>query len=446
LEKRPTKELKPSLNDGEKIRDFQRKLYRKAKQEKGFRFYVLYDKVRSMRFLREAYRRVKENRGNPGVDGVTYEQIEEAGLEEYLQEIRKELEERSYKPSPVLRIYIPKSNGKRRPLGIPTIKDRIVQMSCKMVIEPIFEADFEDSSYGFRPKRSAHQAIRVIKGHLQEGRTEVFDADIKSYFDSIPHSKLMIVIGKRISDRNVLHLIKMWLKSPILEDGKMKGGKKNKFGTPQGGVISPLLANIYLHLLDKIVTKMVGIFNRLGVKIVRYADDFVLMGNEIPDYLISKLEQILHRMELKLNKEKSKLIDARYKSFDYLGFTIRYDKDLYGRDKRYWNIIPSKKSNKKLRENIKTTLKALGNKSPEKIAYELNNKIRGWINYFTIPKVSYSQKAKRDLRYYLFKRIHRYYSRKSQRKSKLFNQKAFDVLVHKYRLIDPSKYSCVYSL
>ena len=170
------------------------------------------------------------------------------------------------------------------------------------------------------------------------------------------------------------------------------------------------------------------------------------MGNEIPDYLINKLEQVLHRMELKLNKEKSKLIDAKDKSLDYLGFTIRYDKDLYGRDKRYWNIIPSKKSSKKMRENIKTTLKTLGNKSPEKIVYELNIKIRGWINYFTIPNVSYPQKAKRDLRYYLSLRLQRYYSRKSQRKSKLFRRKAFDVLVHKYGLIDPSKYSYACSL
>lgn len=441
-----TRGERSSLSDIEKIRDFQRKLYLKAKQERSFRFYVLYDKVRLMRFLREAYRRVKDNKGKPGVDGITFEQIEEMGLEGYLEEIQKELEEKRYKPSPVLRVYIPKSNGKRRPLGIPTIKDRIVQMSCKMVIEPIFEADFEDSSYGFRPKRSAHHAIKEIKQNLKEGRTEVYDADIENYFDTIPHKKLMIIIGKRISDKNVLHLIKMWLKAPILEDGKMKGGKKNKFGTPQGGVISPLIANIYLHLVDKVVNKEGGEFKRIGVKIVRYADDFVLMGRRIPKHLLLKLEHVLCRMELKLNKEKSRLINVKDTSLDFLGFTMRYDKDLYGRNKRYWNVIPSKKSEKKIRENIKNSLSTFGNYSPDELAKDLNKKIRGWINYFTIPKISYPQKVKRNLRYYLYKRLKRYYSRKSQRKSKLFSQKAFDVLVRKYGLIDPSKYSSACSL
>ncbi len=227
-------ESKEPKSTEEKVRDFQRKLYLKAKQEKNFRFYVLYDKIRDIRFLGEAYRRVKASQGSPGFDGVTFHQIENSGLDEFLKNIQEELEKKTYRPSPVLRVYIEKANGKLRPLGIPTIKDRVVQMSCKMVIEPIFEADFEESSYGFRPKRSAQDAIKAIKENLKAGRTEVLDADLSAYFDTIPHDKLLILIGKRISDKNVIHLIKMWLKAPVIEEGKISGGKGNDRGTPQG--------------------------------------------------------------------------------------------------------------------------------------------------------------------------------------------------------------------
>jgi len=207
----------------------------------------------SKKFLLEAYYRVKANKGSAGIDGKGFGNIEEIGLYTFIEEIHNELKNHTYKPEPVKRVYIPKANGKERPLGIPTIKDRVVQMSCKIVIEPIFEADFEDNSYGFRPKRSAKDAIKAIKTNLKEGKTEILDADLSSYFDTIPHDKLMSLIGQRISDKYVLRLIKMWLKTPVSENGKLQGGKKNKVGTPQGGVISPLLANIYLNLLDKIV-------------------------------------------------------------------------------------------------------------------------------------------------------------------------------------------------
>jgi len=425
--------------DMEKVQDFQRKLYQKAKQEKGFRFYVLYDKVRSMSFLRESYRRVNANKGSAGIDGITFEAIEKEGIEQYLHTIQKELETCSYKPSPVLTVYIPKANGGKRPLGIPTIKDRIVQMSCKMVIEPIYEADFEGTSYGFRPKKSASQAITKIKENLQEGLTEIYDADIKSYFDTIPHDKLMIVISKRISDRNILHLIKMWLKSPKVENGKISGGKKNKVGTPQGGVISPLLANIYLNLLDKIVNKTGGSFKRMGIKIIRYADDFVLMGKEIPKEIIQRLKAILENMELELNETKSKKVKAKEDPAEFLGFTIRYDKDIYGRNMKYWNIMPSKKAEKKIRENISELLHKGNHYKPEKLVKELNSKIRGWLNYYTIPKVSYPAMSQRRLRYYLSTKLWRYYNRKSQRKSRLYRQNAFGKLVSKYKLIDPTK-------
>jgi group II intron reverse transcriptase/maturase len=266
------------MSDEERARTLQRKLYQKAKQEVNFRFYVLYDKVRLPYVLREAYHRCRKNKGAPGIDGITFESIEETGVTQLLEEIREELEKETYKPEAVKRAYIPKANGKLRPIGIPTIKDRVAQMACKMVIEPIFEADFQEVSYGFRPKRSAQEAIRKVRANLHEGLTEVYDADLSSYFDTIPHKELMYLLSLRISDRKVLKLIKMWLKAPVCEDGKISGGKRSKRGTPQGGVISPLLANIYLNLLDKAVEREGGMFKRYGIRIVRYADDFVLMG------------------------------------------------------------------------------------------------------------------------------------------------------------------------
>jgi len=427
------------MTDEERIRDFQRKIYLKAKQEKEYKFYILYDKVCSIRFIREAYRRVRKNKGSAGADGLTFEKIEENGIEDFLNKIQKELKEKTYKPQAVKRVYIPKANGKKRPLGIPVIRDRVVQMACKMVIEPIFEADFEKSSYGFRPKRSAQDAVKEIKKNLKNGKIEIFDADLSSYFDTIPHDKLMILLSKRISDNDVLHLIKMWLKSPIIENGKISGGKKNKFGTPQGGVISPLLSNIYLNLLDKIVNKTGGEFFHAGVKIIRYADDFVLMGNKIIKQVTDKLRNILTRMELKINEEKSRLINAEKTSFDFLGFTFRYIKAKYDRNRKFWDTIPSKKSCKKIRENIKTFLKRNNHWSANVVVDELNPKIRGWINYFTIPHVSYVKKAKHDLQWYLCVKLYRYYKGKSQKKCKIY-KRAFEYLVKRYRLINPVKY------
>ncbi len=427
------------MSDSERIRDFQRKLYRKAKQEKGFRFYVLYDKVRSLRFLRESYKRVRANGGAPGVDNVTFEEIESYGVDEYLTEIHDELEAKSYKPSPVKRVYIPKADGGQRPLGIPTIKDRIVQMSCKLVIEPIFEADFEDSSYGFRPKRSAQQAVAVVKEHLKAGKTGVFDGDLSSYFDSIPHDKLLIVIGLRISDRNVIHLIKMWLKAPIIEDGKIKSGKRNKRGTPQGGVISPLLANIYLHLVDRMVNKVGGKFHQMGVKIVRYADDFVLMAEHIPRHLLEKLEDVLTRMGLTLNLEKSKQLDARNESFDFLGFTFRYDRSRFDYRKRYWNVIPSEKSEKKFRKKLADYFCGRRHYPTQPLVNGLNIIIRGWVNYFNIPKVSYPTRSLSGIRWYLGEKLYRHYRGKSQRGSKLYGRDGYKRLVNHYGLLEPCK-------
>jgi len=429
------------MSDAERVQDFQRKLYQKAKQDKKFRFYVLYDKVRIPHFLREAYKRCKANNGCAGVDGINFADVENSGVGEFIIEIIDELETKSYKPQPVLRVMIDKDNGKKRPLGIPTIKDRVIQMAVKLVIEPIFEADFENNSYGFRPKRSASGAVKEIKENLQSGNCNVFDADLSAYFDTIPHKELMHLLALRISDKNILHLIKMWLKAPVMEDGRPKGGKKNKIGIPQGGVISPLLANIYLHLLDKAVNRVGGVFQRNGVKLVRYADDFVLMAKHIPEECFDYLNWMFNKMKLKLNEEKSKVLWAHEESFNFLGHVFRYSDDIFGRPCKYWNIEPSKKSQKKVRGKIRDYIKVSGHKPPHVVAKDLNAITRGWINYFTINGVTYPGKAKRNLKHYLGKKLTRFYKRKSQRKSKLHNQGAFRVLVDKYGLIDPSKYA-----
>ena len=421
----------------DKVRDFQRKLYRKAKQEPEFRFYCLYDKVRNIRFLAEAYRRVKANQGAPGIDGITFKQIEAGGLHNFLFSIQEELENRTYRPQPVKRVYIPKANGAMRPLGIPTIRDRVAQMSCKLVIEPIFEADFDEASYGFRPKRSASDAVKEIRNRLKDGKTHVLDADLSKYFDSIPHTKLLRLITLRISDRNVIHLIKQWLKSPVIEEGKISGGKRNRIGTPQGGVISPLLANIYLNLVDKLVRDH-KLFR--DVEIIRYADDFVLMSSKISKESLHALKVLFNRMDLTLNEEKTRLIEARKESFDFLGFTFHYRRSEYKEDELYLSIHPSKKSFQKIVGSIREELIYYRNRNSEDTVRMLNLKLRGWLNYFSIEGVTYSGITRRKLRMYLRSRLYRHQRRKSQRYRYAYCRRTFGRWVEEYGLIDPETY------
>lgn len=432
---------KREMSDAERVFSLQSKLYQKAKQDKGYKFYVLYDKVFQKHMLRVAWDAVKSNQGAPGIDGVSISDVEQQGVEQYLDALGEELRTKRYRAQAVKRVMIPKANGGERPLGIPTVKDRIAQTACKLIIEPIFEADFEESSYGFRPERSSRDALEAIKGYLKEGKSEVLDADLSKYFDTIPHDKLLIGLKERIIDRRILDLIHQWLKAPIYEDGEFKGGKKNKVGTPQGGVISPILANIYLNLLDRIVNNPKSLFSQKGVKIVRYADDFVLMGNQIGEQIKEKLKSLLSRMGLTLNEEKTRKVEAKRESFDFLGFTIRYDKDLRDSNKRYWNIIPSRKSEQKIRDKIKAYLEAHGHYNGKRVSEDLNKLLRGWLNYFDIKGVSYPAVSKRRLRHYLQDRLNRYYNHKSQRKCRLYGQRAFEALVEKYGLIDPTKYS-----
>jgi RNA-directed DNA polymerase len=390
--------------------------------------------------LRAAYDNVKANGGSPGIDGKNFRDIEDYGVEKFIDELGEDLRKQTYRPEAVKRVWIPKANGSQRPLGIPTIRDRVAQAVCKMIIEPIFEADFEDSSYGFRPDRSAKDAVEAIKGYLKEGKTEVYDADLSSYFDTIPHDKLKKVLEQRIADKRIIYLIDKWLKSPVYEDGQYKGGQKQKTGTPQGGVISPLLANIYMHLVDKMVNKVSQIFYRQGIKIVRYADDFVLMGRKVTKEAIGKLRHTLQRMGLTVNEKKTRQVQARETPFNFLGFTFRYDKDIHGRGNRYWNVMASGKSESKVREKIKAFLEESGHCKAQAVAEGLNEIIRGWLNYFEIPKISYPAMNKRSLRFYLCESLKRYYNRKSQRRSSLYGHQAFELLVSKHGLIDPTKY------
>nr|NQU91325.1 group II intron reverse transcriptase/maturase [Bacteroidota bacterium] len=435
---RLSQKKRKELTDKERVRLLQLKLYQKAKQEKGYKFYVLYDKIFQRHILAEAYKRSKSNDGSPGVDKQTFSDVEKYGREKFLAELGEELRKRTYKPQPVKRVWVEKENGGKRPLGIPTIKDRVAQQACKLVIEPLFEADFDESSHGFRPKRSAKLAITEIRNNLKSGSQTVYDADLSKYFDTIPHDKLMIAVKERISDPRVIALIQQWLKVPIVEEaGEYTGGKSNAKGTPQGGVISPLLANIYMNLLDRIVNKPDGYFARLGIRMIRYADDFILMSKHINQETIDKVHGYLERMELTINTEKSKVVQAREESFDFLGFTFRYDQSIFSKHGRFWNIFPKSKSEKKIRTNLDTTLKKIGHYPPAKVVDELNPILRGWMNYYRIEKVSYTQQAFRRLDEYLRQRLYRYYNRKSQRRTRLYGQQAYQMLVKDYGLFVP---------
>jgi group II intron reverse transcriptase/maturase len=400
------------LKTPENIRELQRKLYRKAKQEKEYRFYLLYDKIYRPDILNHAYNLVKANKGAPGIDGETFNSIEEreGGAEKYLEGIAGVLKRKDYKPQAVRRVYIPKAAGGKRPLGIPVIKDRIVQMAVKIVIEPIFEADFQDNSYGFRPKRNAHQAVEDVKNHLLKGKTEVIDADISKYFDTIPHDRLMQLVAKRIVDKQILKLIKMWLKAPIVEereDGK-KEYKGNEKGTPQGGIISPLLANIYLNVLDTLwVNKRVQ--ERLGARLVRYADDCVILCRGNTDRILNGVRRVFDNLGLNLNEEKTHVVDARREMFNFLGFSMGMKR---GRKtgKLYPHTEPSKKALKHIRSEIKQLTTERYSATPTEIVIRRVNEVaRGWVGYFRFGNCT---KAMSYLRYYLGYRMRIYIRRK----------------------------------
>jgi RNA-directed DNA polymerase len=385
LKKGRSRRLPERLTTPENIRELQRKLYQKAKQEKGFRFYALYDKVHRADILTYAYHLVKANKGAPGVDGITFEAIAgmEGGVKRYLDSLAKELKGKAYKSMPIRRVYIPKAGGGKRPLGISTIKDRVVQMAVKIVIEPIFEADFQENSYGFRPRRNAHQAMDDVSTHLRQGRTQVIDADILKYFDNIPHGKLLKLVARRIADKNMLRLIRMWLKAPVVEEGEdgKKRYKGSDKGTPQGGVISPLLANIYLNVLDK-TWKVKRVQERLGARLIRYADDCVVLCRGNTERILEGVRTVLGYLELTLNEEKTQLVDARRESFEFLGFTVEVKRNPRT-GKEFPLISPSKKATEHIKAEIKTlTCRKNLTLPKEVVVNKLNEVVRGWTNYF----------------------------------------------------------------
>ena len=375
-----------SLATPSKIRELQIKLYRKAKNEPGYRFYMLYDKIYREDILAHAYALARANQGAPGVDGQTFEQIESTGREKWLAGIRQELRNKTYQPQPVRRVMIPKPGGGERPLGIPTIRDRVVQTAAKIVLEPIFEADLEPSAYGYRPKRSAQDAIRKVHKLICEGYTDVVDADLSKYFDTIPHCELLQCVARRIVDREVLRLIKMWLQAPVEErdeNGKRRvtGGKDRHCGTPQGGVASPMLANLYMNRLLK-GWRNTKRGEQFDAHIVNYADDFVILSRGKAAEALNWTRQVVTRMGVTLNEAKTSIKQARQESFNFLGYTFgphRYKKDGHW----YLGASPSKKAVARIKEKVGQLLVPSNTGTWEEARNRLNQILRGWSAYFS---------------------------------------------------------------
>jgi RNA-directed DNA polymerase len=403
-----------------KLSSLRQKLYQKAKLEPKFRFYVLYDRIYRRDVLESAYQIARSKKGAPGVDRMTFEQIEASptGVKGFLDQIQESLKDKRYRPDAVRRVYIPKPDGRKRPLGIPTIRDRVVQTATLLIIEPIFEADFMDSSYGFRPERSAHDALDQVHEHLKKGLKAVYDADLKGYFDSIPHDKLIKCLRMRIVDSQVLKLIKMWLKAPVIEPNDNGGtniGRRGR-GTPQGGVISPLLANIYLHWFEKVFYAANGPGTWAKAHIVRYADDFVVMtryqGRRLIGFIEEKIEGWLG---LELNREKTKVVKLCEPAarVDFLGYTFRYDRDLHGRDFRYLNMTPSHKALNAEKQALREKISHKQSHVPIPwLIRKINRHLEGWSHYFSF---GYPRKVKRSINRYVRSRLIRHLRRRSQR-------------------------------
>jgi RNA-directed DNA polymerase len=419
-----------SLETPEKIRTLQRKLYRKAKAEPAFRFYVLYDKICREDILRHAYGLARSNAGAPGVDGVSFAQIEEQGLEAWLAGLREDLVSKKYRPDPVRRVMIPKPNGGgERALGIPTIRDRVVQTAAKLVLEPIFEADFEDDTYGYRPARGAVDAVKEVHRHICRGYTDVVDADLSRYFDSIPHDELLKSVARRIVDRHVLRLIKLWLKAPIEErdggDGtrRLSGGKSNTRGTPQGGVASPLLANIYMNRFLK-YWRLTGRGEAFRAHVIAYADDFVILSRGCAAEALAWTKAVMTRLGLSLNEAKTSLKDALQERFDFLGYSFgphRYKAN----GKWYLSASPSKKSVQRLKTKVGNLLVPGNNRPWLEVRDTLNSSLSGWSNYFCYGT---RRSAFRGVDRYVYERVRDFLARRHKVAGRGTHRFSFEVV------------------
>ena len=375
-----------SLETPEGIRSLQDKLYAKAKAEPAYRFYLLYDKVYREDILHHAYRLARSNGGAPGVDKVRFEDIESSGAEEWLAGLRKELRTETYRPQPVRRVMIPKPGGGKRPLGIPTIRDRVVQTAAKLVLEPIFEADLSDSAYGYRPDRRAQDAVEKVDRALREGYTDVVDADLSKYFDTIPHDQLMKSVARRVSDGKMLRLIKAWLKTPVEETDErgnrhMTGGKDSRMGTPQGGVISPLLANIYINRFLRVFVER-GKDQKFAARLINYADDFVILSRGRAKEALEWTGRVIANMGLTLNETKTCVRNGRKERFDFLGYSFGPDRSRKT-GRWYLGAKPSKKSVRRLKDKVRAHLRS-GNKDPlPEVVRGLNRLLSGWAEYFS---------------------------------------------------------------
>jgi RNA-directed DNA polymerase len=397
-----------------KVQQLQRKLYLAAKQNSKRKFHALYDKLYRIDILEEAWQRVKANRGTGGIDGISLVDVENYGVSKLLAEISQALQQGEYRPKPVKRVFIPKPDGRKRPLGIPVIRDRIVQMAAKIVIEPVFEADFKESSYGFRPKRSAHQALEAIKKACNQGGWWVVDADIQSYFDNINHGKLLKLVEMRINDRRILKLIRQWLKAGVINAGQYED---TVIGSPQGGVISPLLANIYLNYLDTVWEKNKGNLGRL----VRYADDLVIICKTETNAkaALKLLKGIMQRLELTLHPEKTKLVSMwrGQGGFDFLGMHHK-NFVMVAKHARIYQVTyqyPSMKAMKKMRAAVKDELshRSVLKMDIKELVNQLNPKIRGWRNYYGM---NTAKQWLRKVDWYIFERFTIWYNKKTQQK------------------------------
>ncbi len=402
-----------SLATPAKLRRLQEALYTKAKQEPAYRFYLLYDKVYRADILAHAYALSKQHGGAPGVDGVTFEGIEAAGLERWLAAVGEALRTGTYRPQAVRRVLIPKPGGTgERPLGIPVIGDRVVQTAALLILQPIFEADLEPTAYGYRPGRTALEAVQEVHRALDAGHTEVIDADVSQYFDTIPHADLMKSLARRISDGKMLRLLKMWLKVPVAEQTKgggwrFSGGKRATRGTPQGGVVSPLLANVYMNRYLR-VFRLRGLDRQYGARLVNYADDFVVLCRTGAGEVLAQSRRWFTTMGLTLHEQKTRVVDGRREAFSFLGYTfgpMRSWKDGH----RYVGAAPGKKAVRRVKGRIRQILRP-GNQGPwGEVKEELNRVLRGWANYF-----SYGTRAKayRAVDRYVTERVRHFLGRR----------------------------------